>query len=182
MKARLLLRTILASLVLIAPLRAEDSNNAVASEKPKDAASKSLQEKPKRSPAELEAQFKETLTMATLAGRWCAIQDGRLGPEKQEKYTVNSVTKVGGDLWLINSRIQYGKMDFVAPIPVQVKWAGDTPVIILDKVGIPGSGEYSARVLIFEKTYAGTWSGGDHGGLLNGIITSQDESKTKEPK
>jgi hypothetical protein len=29
--------------------------------------------------------------------------------------------------------------------------------------------------LIYEKTYAGTWTGGDHGGLLNGVITAEKE-------
>jgi hypothetical protein len=28
-------------------------------------------------------------------------------------------------------------------------------------------------VLIYDNTYAGTWSGGDHAGLMNGIITSE---------
>jgi hypothetical protein len=124
---------------------------------------------------ELEATFKATLTKATLKGRWCSIKDGQLGPEKEDKYTINSVLKIGGDRWLINARIQYGTKDIVAPIPVQVKWAGDTPVITLDKVGLAGSGEYSARVMIYDKTYAGIWSGGDHGGLLNGVITAQKE-------
>ena len=132
-------------------------------------------DKPKASAEELEAKFKATLTKATLAGRWCSLKDGQLGPEKEDKYTIISVTKVGGDVWLIHTRIQYGQKDIVAPIPVQVKWAGDTPVIIVDKVSVPGGGTYSARVLIYEKTYAGTWSGGDHGGLLNGVITNQKE-------
>jgi len=78
-------------------------------------------------------------------------------------------------MWLITARIQYGKNDFVAPVPVVVKWAGDTPVIVLDKVGVAGSGEFSARVLVYDKTYAGTWSGGDHGGLLNGVIVTSKE-------
>ncbi|SRR6266545_8376728 len=132
-------------------------------------------EKPKPSPEQLEATFKATLTRATLSGRWCAIKEGQLGPEKEDKYTVLAVTKLAPDSWLINARIQYGKTDLVAPIPVQVKWAGDTPVIILDNVGIPGANSYSARVMIYEKTYAGTWSGGDHGGLLSGVITNQNE-------
>ena len=130
---------------------------------------------PKLSQEELEAIFKTTLTKATLKGRWCSIKGSQLGPEQEDKYTINSVLKIGGDHWLINARIQYGKKDIVAPIPVQVKWAGDTPVITLDKVGVAGSGEYSARVMIYDKTYAGTWSGGDHGGLLNGVITNEKE-------
>lgn len=131
--------------------------------------------KPKLSQDELEAAFKATLTRATLSGRWCGIKDGKLTPEKDDKYTIVSVSKLGGEAWIINARIQYGNKDFVAPIPVQVKWAGDTPVITLDEVGLPGGQAYSARVLIYEKTYAGTWSGGDHAGLLNGVITNEKE-------
>lgn len=136
--------------------------------------------KPKLTQEELEAKFKATLTKATLSGRWCGIKEGKLTPEKEDKYTIVSVSKLGGDAWIIHSRIQYGKKDFVAPIPVQVKWAGDTPVITLDDVGMPGGGNaYSARVIIYDKTYAGTWSGGDHKGLLNGIITNE-KAETKE--
>jgi hypothetical protein len=58
---------------------------------------------------------------------------------------------------------------------VEVKWAGDTAVIIVDKLQYPGGGTYSARVLFYEHTYAGTWSGGDHGGLMSGVITNEKE-------
>ena len=137
-------------------------------------------ESPKASAPDLEAKFKATLTRATLAGRWCSIRDGALGPDKTDKYTIVSVTKLTGDDWLINARIQYNKIDIVAPLPVQVKWAGDTPVLLVDKIPIPGGGVYSARVVIYEHTYAGTWTGGDHGGLLNGIITNEKEDKAAE--
>ena len=154
---------------------AQDAKKSDDSDKPKDVPTQASPDKPKPSPEELEAKFKATLSQATLAGRWCSIKDGQLGPEIEDKYTILGVTKLGGDVWLINARIQYGKQDFVAPIPVQVKWAGDTPVIVVDKVPVPGGGTYSARVLIYEKTYAGTWTGGDHGGLLNGVITNQKD-------
>ena len=139
------------------------------------AAAPSAEAKPKLSQEELEAKFKATMTKATLAGRWCGIKEGKLTPEKEDKYTVVSVNKVGGEAWIIHARIQYGNKDFVAPIPVQVKWAGDTPVITLDNVGLPGGNSYSARVLVYGQTYAGTWSGGDHAGLLNGLITNEKE-------
>lgn len=143
--------------------------------------------KPKPTQAELEATFKATLTKATMSGRWCGLKDGKMGPEKEDKYTIVSVSKLGGEAWIIQARVQYGNKDFVAPIPVQVKWAGDTPVITLDDVGFPGGSSYSARVLVYGKTYAGTWSGGDHAGLLNGVITSEKDSDGKtegkaEPK
>ena len=98
-----------------------------------------------------------------------------LGAEKEDKYEIVSVAKTGGDSWVINARLHYKQLNVVLPIPVQVKWAGDTPVIIVDHMVLPGPGyggtAYSARVLIHEKTYAGTWSGGDHGGLMSGVIT-----------
>src|SRR5258706_5870577 len=143
--------------------------------------------KPKPDQDQLEATFKATLTKATLSGRWCSVlpdgkkSEGRLklGPEKEDKYTIVGVSKLQGDSWLIRARIQYGKVDVVAPIPVQVKWAGDTPVIVVDKIAIPGGGTYSARVMIYEKTYAGTWSGGDHAGLLNGVLNPDKDSEVE---
>jgi len=143
--------------------------------KPKDTSPPASTERPGLNTEVLEVKFKAALTKATFSGRWCGIKEGKLTPEKEDKYTVVSVTKLAGETWIINARIQYGEKDFVAPIPVQVKWAGDTPVITLDNVGIPGGNTYSARVLIYNKTYAGTWSGGDHAGLLNGVITNEKE-------
>ena len=171
------LATMTSALVLSIGLNAfaQDTKKSDAPEKPKTPPAKPSPAKPKLTPEELEAKFKATLTKATLSGRWCSIKDGQLGLEKEDKYTIIGVNKVGGDVWLINARIQYGKKDITAPIPVQVKWAGDTPVIIVDDVGVPGSGTYSARVMIYDNTYAGTWSGGDHGGLMNGVITQQKE-------
>jgi hypothetical protein len=122
--------------------------------------------------AALEAKFAAALSNATFNGRWCLIQDGKMGTEQEEKYTIIGAQKVGGDTWLIRTRIQYGERDFVAPLPVQVKWAGDTAVIVVDNLAMPGGNRaYSARVLVHDGTYAGTWSGGDHAGLLMGVIT-----------
>lgn len=127
--------------------------------------------KPKLSQDELETRFKATLSNAVLSGRWCVVNNGKLGAEKEDKYTIVGVSKLKEDRWLLRARIQYGKVDVIAPIPLQVKWAGDTPVLIVDNFGFGEGAKYSARILIYEKSYAGTWSGGDHGGLMNGIIT-----------
>ena len=169
MKTAFLLAIIL---TLGLPTFAQDKKESTPTEKPKDAAPAA---KPKLTQEELEAKFKTTLTKATFNGRWCALKDGELGPEKEDKYTILGVSKLGGAVWVINARIQYGKKDITAPIPVQVKWAGDTAVIIVDDVGVPGSGTYSARVMIYNNTYAGTWSGGDHGGMMSGVITNEKE-------
>ena len=108
------------------------------------------------------------------------IEKGRLGPDKEEKYTIVSVEKTGADDWTINAKIQYGAINFTAPVPVKVKWAGDTPVIIVDNIGFPGTAKYSARVMIYGDTYAGTWSGGDHGGMLQGVITREKAEEKKD--
>ena len=129
--------------------------------------------------AELEKKFKELLTDCVFDGHWCMLNDGKLGEEKSEKYTIQGVTKSGQDVWLIYARMQYRGKEVSVPVPVQVKWAGDTPVITLDKVSIPGLGTYSARVLVFNNTYAGTWSASDHGGMLHGVIQKK-EAKPKQ--
>jgi hypothetical protein len=123
--------------------------------------------------SELEAKFKETLTNATMSGRWSLIKDGQLTPEKPDKYTIVGVNKIFGERWLIRARIQYGDKDYTAPIPVRVKWAGDTPAITVTDVGLPGGTSYSARVVIYDDSYAGVWSGGPVRGLLSGMITRE---------
>jgi len=122
--------------------------------------------------SEQEAKFIATLTNATMKGRWCGVKDGQLGPDKEDAYTIVSVTKLGGDKWQINARLTYGGKELDLPIPAQVKWAGDTPVLTLDNVTMGTTRAYSARVMIYEKTYAGWWTAPDHGGLLNGVITN----------
>ncbi len=125
--------------------------------------------------AELEKKFELTLSKATFEGRWCSVKDGKLGPEREEKYTIIGARKVGGDVWIITTRVQYGNKDATVPIPVNVLWAGDTAVITLTDLAIPNLGTYTARVLVHGNTYAGTWSGGEHGGLLNGVIKRSAE-------
>jgi hypothetical protein len=56
-------------------------------------------------------------------------------------------------------------------------------VIVVDNLTMPGGKRsYSARVLFYNHTYAGTWSGGEHGGLLSGIITNEKEEKSDQGK
>ncbi len=124
-------------------------------------------------PEELEAAFVKALARVLFKGRWCTVEKGTMGEARDEQYEIVGAMKTGGDRWVINARIQYGTINLVAPVPVQVKWAGDTPVIVVDQFTLPGAGTYSARVMIFGDTYSGTWSAGDHGGLLQGVIAKQ---------
>jgi hypothetical protein len=71
------------------------------------------------------------------------------GKLRREEYVITGAMKLGnGDDWALSSRIKYGDVDLTVPVPVQVKWAGNTPVITVDSVKIPGLGTFSARVLL----------------------------------
>jgi len=120
--------------------------------------------------AALEKQFEETMSGATLVGHF--TRGDRPGLT-EEKYTVQKVSKLAGDTWLFTARVQYGSRDVSVPIPLTVLWAGDTPVISLTDLNIPGLGAYTARVMIYRGEYAGTWRGKNIGGHLYGRITKE---------
>lgn len=114
-------------------------------------------------------KFSETLTGAALVGKFTVV--GRDMPPKEERYEIRSVYKLDeGDLWLFNARVKYGDHDTVIPMPLEVKWAGKTPVITLEDVALPGLGTFSAHVVIDGDKYAGTWTHGEVSGHLFGRI------------
>lgn len=120
--------------------------------------------------AALERQFEQTLTGAVLAGKFS------MGDKvSEDRYTILKTSRLAGDTWVIQARIQYGKRDVTVPVPVKVKWAGDTPVITLTDAGIPGLGTFTARVLFYRGQYAGTWANSEgHGGQMWGRIERAD--------
>jgi hypothetical protein len=115
-------------------------------------------------------KFKKLMTGAKLTGMFTL--DGRpMDKLNAETYEIEKVEKMPeGDQWAITARIKYGDKDAVFPVPVEVKWAGTTPVITLDNVVIPGLGTFSARVLLHGDRYAGTWQHDDKGGHMFGKI------------
>src|SRR5258708_14314320 len=114
-----------------------------------------------------EKQFQESMTNVTMTG-FFTVGDG--AETHEDRYTIDRVTKVKDDLWNFEARIQYGKKEFKATIAVPVKWAGDTPVLTLSNYLIKGQGVYSARILIYNEMYAGTWGAQSHGGKMFGKI------------
>ena len=95
-------------------------------------------------------------------------------PMKTDRYRIADVRHVGGDQFVVEARITYGTNDVTVPVPVTVKFAGETPVLSLDKLKIPLLGEdFGAKILFdFEANrYAGTWRHGDVGGTMWGRIT-----------
>ena len=118
--------------------------------------------------ADREKKFEAMMSGVTLVGHSTRLnQEGLFG---EEKYVIDSVSKLTGETWLIHARLQYGSRDLPVPVPVTIKWAGDTPVITLTDLTIPGLGTFTARVLLYGDQYAGTWSAKDHGGQMFGKI------------
>ena len=127
--------------------------------------------------AALFKQFEKTLTNAEMTGQFTLV--GKEVPPIKESYTIHSVKKMSqGDYWVFTARIKYGKKDITLPMPLQVKWAGNKPVIYLDNVTIPGLGTFSSYTVIDGDKYAGTWQHGDVGGHMFGTITP---AKPKAP-
>jgi len=126
----------------------------------------------------LEKKFAEKMSNAKMVGYWSLW--GKEEKAERDTYTLGKVSKVKGDNWIFEARIEFGKVDVTVPVPVQVKWAGDTPVITVDKVVIPTVGTYSARVVIHGDHYAATWDGGSYGGYMWGKIVKDAEEDAKK--
>lgn len=115
--------------------------------------------------SELIQKLSTALTGSTWTGQF--TMTGRDTP-RPESYHIESAKHQEGNDWVITARIAYGDRDVSVPVPVQIRWAGRTPVITLDSVTIPPLGTFDARVLLRSGQYAGTWRHGNNGGHLFG--------------
>lgn len=122
--------------------------------------------------AQLERDFASLLSNSQLVGCFTTGSQRTYAPLSEDRYTLGTVAKIpdSDDLWRFEARIQYGEHDVTVPLILAVKWAGDTPVITLTDYFVPGMGRFTARVLFYNGEYAGTWSGGDHGGQMFGRV------------
>lgn len=130
------------------------------------------------SQAELEKQFSERMANTVMVGKFTI--DGKDNDPKTERYEITSVTKTKGDYWTFLARVKYGKIDTKVPITVKVLWAGDTPMVSLTDLTIPGMGTFTARVIFYEDRYAGTWQHGKVGGHMFGRIEKAKTEKEEE--
>jgi hypothetical protein len=118
-----------------------------------------VRNRPSPSEAERNRAFTESMSGVTLVGSSTRPSGEYVaGPER---YHIDSVTHVSGDTWLFRSRMNYHGKDIPVPIPLSVVWAGDTPVITMTDLAIPGIGTYTVRIALYRGHYAGTWSGKD---------------------
>jgi hypothetical protein len=130
---------------------------------------------------ERHARFAALMKNVKLVGSFTRDDDETATPRREE-YVISGATKVGtGDVWLVTSRIRYGSVDVTVPVPVEVKWAGETPVITLDEVTIPGLGTFSSRVVLDRGRYAGTWTHDKVGGHMFGTIVATPPADAPAP-
>jgi hypothetical protein len=123
--------------------------------------------------------LENSLTGATLDGHFTDSNDAETSL-RAERYELKKVQHVKGDLWLFQARIKYGEHDVTLPLTLPVRWAGDTPIVSIDKFTIPGLGTYTARVMFYDDHYAGFWSGATHGGHLFGKIKRNEKDAAPE--
>ena len=138
------------------------------------------QDKDKGNPSqeELEKAFSERMANSVMVGKFTIDGKDDADP-KAERYEITSVTKAQGDYWTFLARVKYGKIDTKVPITVKILWAGDTPMVSLTDLTIPGLGTFTSRVIFYENRYAGTWQHGKVGGHMYGRI---EKMKDAEPK
>ena len=116
---------------------------------------------------DLEKQFQAALTNTTLTGFFTVGDSPETRPDK---YTIENLTKLEGNIWKFDARIQYGGKDYRASVNVPVKWAGETAVLSMAQYAITGQGVFSARILIHNGMYAGTWGNQATGGKMFGMV------------
>ena len=121
-----------------------------------------------------EEAFRQAMSGVALEGFFTVGDGSKL---RKERYEIARVSKLGGDIWVFQARIQYGSRDVTVPVPVRMEWAGDTPVLSLTEVAIPGLGTFTARVLFYDQQYVGIWRHGEVGGLHFGQIVPEPDSE-----
>jgi hypothetical protein len=153
---------VIALLCGASPLAAEDEKPAVTAEQ-----------------EALFKKFEESMAGVKLVGSYTVT--GKDDKKSTEEYTITGVKKLPqGDYWLVSARIKYGSNDVTLPLPLEIKWAGDTPVITLTDFTIPGLGTFTSRVLFYDGKYVGTWQHGKAGGLMYGDIIKLEADKGDE--
>ena len=120
-----------------------------------------------------EKLFQDQMTNVVMAGFYSQGDKAEL---KEDRYVIERISKVKDDIWKFEARVQYNKKDMKIAINVPVKWAGDTPVISLTNYAVPGFGTFSARVVIYDGAYAGTWGDSKHGGKMFGKLSKAESA------
>ena len=121
---------------------------------------------------EREEKLHAMLQGARLVGQFSVVGMASTPPPQPEQYAVSRLERDAEGRWVFNVSMSYASQQHTMPVPVTIEWAGDTPMITLTEQTIPGLGTFSARVLIYDGLYAGTWKHEQFGGHMWGRIES----------
>ncbi|HVC99446.1 MAG TPA: hypothetical protein VND64_37615 [Pirellulales bacterium] len=132
--------------------------------------------------SEMEKEFAKAMSGATLRGLATTVRAGSVVGQNPDEYTLGDVTKVDDrGRWKFEFRT--GDDRLLKTPPLDVHWAGETPVIVFSDIRIKGrQGTFSAKLLIDDDQYVGTWSDGKSGGHMFGTIVYVKAKKAKKPK
>jgi hypothetical protein len=164
--------SIMASLATRAAAQPPTEPSAPATKPPaaKSEAAEPAEEAPAAPDTEREQKLAAYLSGATFSGKF-TIDGKEDGALKTEEYTISKCEKLPQpDMYRLTARIRYGEVDSEVPLDIKILWSGNTPVITLDSLWIPGMGTFGARVLIHSGRYAGTWQHDAVGGHMFGTI------------
>ena len=116
---------------------------------------------------DLERQFTERMRNVTLVG-FFTVDGSEDRTPREDRYRIESVEKVGPDLWRFRAVV--GDGGGVIPIVVPLRWIGDTPMLMMTDASLPGMGTFTVRLFFYGDRYAGTWQHGEAGGLMSGRV------------
>jgi hypothetical protein len=124
-----------------------------------------------------ERQFTERMRNVTLRGSFTV--DGREGRQpREDRYDIESVEKLGDDLWRFNAGMQCCGVNGVIPIVIPMRLVGDTAMIMMTDTSLPGIGTFTVRLFFYGDRYAGSWQHGEVGGLMSGRIERRTSSES----
>ena len=169
------------AIVIASPtlISAQESGSSAAVESPEQLAQPATED---AEITELHDRLAKYLTGTKWTGQF-TMSNKEVGDLTQEEYYILSAEKMEeGDYWKLVARIKYGKNDLTIPLPLEIKWADQTPVITVDQMLVPTLGTFDARVLIRNGKYSGTWTHNEVGGHLFGTIEKLSEEELAELK
>lgn len=129
-----------------------------------------------------EQKLTEYLSGVKFVGSFTVTGAAERPPEPESYYILSAEKMDDGDWWKLTARIKYSTHDLTIPMALEIKWAGETPVITVDQMVVPGLGTFDARVLIRKGSYAGTWAHDQIGGQLFGRLEKMTAEELAEVK
>ena len=117
--------------------------------------------------------FADDLAGKTLTGSYAVDAAAAGATLKTDSYRIAAVRRTGDETFVVEAVIGYGQTDLTIPVTVNVRAAGDVPVLVIDDLAIPMMGEGFGSKIVFDferGRYAGTWRHGDVGGAMWGRI------------